>query len=161
MPLRQLLGIAVAGAFLGSCVTTMSPVNADEASLRAVDERQRQIISGRDVLGMTEIAHPNLRINAPTNEVLTREQLLAMMETGDVAAENFVRVPEAVTISGNTGIVLGHETLTPTADSASGRMFGVRPLTRRYTNIYVFEAGRWQFVGRHANVVVPPSMQPR
>jgi hypothetical protein len=162
MTLRKSLGTAFAATVLSSCATTMAlPHDVDEAALRAVDERQRQIISGNDVRGMTEIAHSNLRINAPTNQVLTREQLLAMMESGDIGAENFVRVPEAVTISGNIGIVMGHESFTPTATSASGRMFGLQPLKRRYTNVYVFEAGRWQFLSRHANVIAPPSMQPR
>ena len=137
-------------ALLGGCAT-INAQYGDEASLRALDERQRQ-----DVRGMTEMAHRNLRINAPTNQVLTREQLLAMMASGDVAAEDFVRVPEAVTISGNIGIVMGHESFTPTAASASGRMFGARPLKRRYTNVYMFDGGRWKFIGRHANVIAPP-----
>jgi hypothetical protein len=142
-------------ALLGGCAT-INAQYGDEASLRALDERQRQIIAAQDVRGMTEIAHRNLLINAPTNEVLTREQLLAMMASGDVAAEDFVRVPEAVTISGNIGIVMGHESFTPTAASASGRMFGARPLKRRYTNVYMFDGGRWKFIGRHANVIAPP-----
>jgi len=142
-------------ALLSGCATiNLRP--SDEASLRALDERQRQIIASPDVRGMDEIAHRNLRINAPTNQVLTREQLLAMIASGDVAAEDFVRVPEAVTISGNVGIVMGHESFTPTAGSASGRMFGARPLQRRYTNIYMFEDRRWKFIGRHANVIAPP-----
>jgi hypothetical protein len=109
---------------------------------------------------MDEIAHRNLRINAPTNQVLTREQLLRMMASGDVAAEDFVRVPETVTISGSLGVVMGHESFTPTANSASGRMFGARPLKRRYTNVYLFAGGRWQFIARHANVIAPPPTQP-
>jgi hypothetical protein len=159
MRLRQSLGIAFAAAALSSCTTTMSPMPDAEAALRAIDERQRQIISANDVFGMTEIIHPNNRINAPTNQVLTREQVLAMMESGDIAAEDFVRVPEAVTISGSIGIVMGHESFTPTAESASGRMFGVRPLQRRYTNVYILENGRWRFLARHANVITPPSTQ--
>jgi hypothetical protein len=142
-------------ALLGGCAT-IGAKGGDEASLRALDERQRQIIAAQDVRGMTEIAHPNLRINAPTNQVLTRELLLAMMASGEVAAEDFVRVPEMVTISGNIGVVMGHESFTPTAGSASGRMFGARPLKRRYTNVYVFEGGRWKFIARHANVIAPP-----
>ena len=116
--------------------------------LRAFDERQRSIIAARDVSGMDRIAHPNLRINAPTNQILSREQLLAMMESGAIAGENFVRVPESVTITGNIGIVMGHESFTPTPDSASGRMFGTQPLRRRYTNVYVRERDGWRFLAR-------------
>ena len=126
---------------------------ADKASLRQVDEWQRQLISARDALGMRDLAHPNLRINAPTNQVLNGQQLIAMMASGDVAAEDIVRVPEAISITGDVGVVMGHETFTPTPGSASGRMFGAAPLKRRYTNIYLREGGRWRFLARHANVV--------
>ena len=146
--------LALAAAFLGGCVT-LSDRGLDEISLRQVDELQRRIIEAQDAVRMNEIAHQNLRINAPTNQVLSRDQLLAMMRSGDIAAEDFERVPETVTISGNIGIVMGHESFTPTSSSASGRMFGVRPLKRRYTNVYKFEVGRWRFLARHANVIAP------
>jgi hypothetical protein len=133
------------------CATTGPP--ASVSSLRAVDELQRRLIEARDAAGMADLAHPDLRINAPTGQVLRREQLIAMMASGEVAAEAFQRVPEEVRISGNIGVVMGHELFTATADSSSGRMFGTGPLRRRYTNIYVWEGGRWRFLARHANVV--------
>ena len=104
---------------------------------------------------MRDLAHRNLRINAPTNVVLSKDQLVEMMANGQIAAENFIRVPESVTITANVGVVMGRETFTPTPDSASGRMFGARPIDRRYTNVYLFEGGKWRFLARHANVVPP------
>lgn len=129
---------------------------ADEAALRAADERQRAIVEAGDFAAMSELAHANLRINAPTNTILTRERMLAMMESGEIAGENFVRTPEAVTISGDVGVVMGRERFTATPDSASGRMFGARQLNRRYTNVYVRQDGEWRFLARHANVVSAP-----
>jgi hypothetical protein len=145
---------AIAAATLAAPAVAREP--ADEATLRMVDERQRQLIAARDAAGMRNLAHPNLRINAPTNQVLTGQQLTTMMASGEVAAEQFVRVPESVIITANVGVVMGHETFTATADSASGRMFGAVPLKRRYTNIYLHEGGRWRFLARHANVAPTP-----
>jgi hypothetical protein len=148
----------LAAVALAAC-QDVSPHSSDKvgdaSSLRQVDERQRALIVARDAAGMRTLADPNLQINAPTNKVLTGSQLFGMMENGAVAAENFVRVPEVVTISGNIGIVMGHEKFTATPGSESGRMFGARSLDRRYTNIYRWEGGRWRFLARHANVVPP------
>ena len=82
-----------------------------------------------------------------------RDQVLAMIKSGAIAAKSFERTPESVTITGNVGVVMGSERFTPTATSESGRLFGVKPLTRRYTNVYLREAGKWRFLARHANVV--------
>lgn len=125
----------------------------DAASVRAVDEQQRAMVAASDVAGLERLAHPNLRINAPGGRVLTREQFLANMRNGEIAADAFERTAEEVRISGNVAIVLGRETFKPAATSELGRTFGATPLERRYTNIYVWQQGRWLWLARHANVV--------
>ena len=70
-----------------------------------------------------------------------------------VGAEGFERTVESVTIRGDVGVVMGSEIFTPTAKSELGRTYGTRPLSRRYTNIYVLEHGKWKWLARHANVV--------
>ncbi len=141
-----------AAGLLAGCMTPASRAS-DEASLRAVDQREREIVAARDVVAMAAFAHPNLTINAPTNRVLTREQLLSRLQSGEIALERFERVPEAVTITGNIGIVMGRETVTPVATSDLGRTYGAAPLHRRYTNIYIRKQGGWKWLARHANVV--------
>jgi ketosteroid isomerase-like protein len=145
--------ILLAALPLGACVTV--PAVGDEASLRAVDERQRILVADRDADGMAALADPDLRINAPTNMIITGTQLVAMMRSGAVAAESFVREPESIVRSGDIGMVMGRERFTATPDSASGQMFGARQLERRYTNIYRWRDGRWRFLARHANVIPP------
>jgi hypothetical protein len=124
-----------------------------EAELREIDAQQRAAIAARDVRTMAALSHPNLTVNAPSNRVLTRADVLAMMRSGAIAAEQFERTPERVTITGNIAVVMGNERFVPTPASESGQMFGTKPLNRRYTNIYLRENGRWRFLARHANVV--------
>ena len=128
----------------------------DKSAVLAVDESQRAMVAAADVRGLDRLAHRNLRINAPGGRVLTRAQFLANMRSGEIAAEAFDRTPEDVTVSGNTAIVMGREVFTPSAKSELGRLYGARPLQRRYTNVYVLEHGRWRWFARHANVVMPP-----
>jgi len=133
------------------CATV--PRSPSRESVLAVDERQRALVAASDVAGLERLAHPNLRINAPGGRVLSREQFLANMRSGEIAAERFDRTAEDVSISGNVAVVMGRETFSPVASSELGRTFGAKPLQRRYTNIYVWQGGRWLWLARHANVV--------
>ena len=127
-------------------------------SVLAVDDQQRAMVAASDVAGLERLAHPNLRINAPGGRVLAREQFLANMRIGEIAAEGFQRKPEEVSISANVAVVMGRETFTPAATSELGRTFGAKPLQRRYSNIYVWQKGRWLWLARHANVL--PAARP-
>lgn len=123
------------------------------AALAALDARQKDMVARADTDALAALAAPNLRINAPTGRVLTRDQFLAMMRDGRIGAEAFSRTVEDVSVSGSVGVVMGHEVFTPTAASELGRTYGARPLKRRYTNVYVRDHGRWLWLARHANVV--------
>jgi len=163
MKLRALV-ILTGAALLASCAKNPPRQQkiGDEASLRRVDDHERSLIAARDFNGMRALADPDLHINAPTNKVLTGSQLLARMQSGAVAAEDFVRTPEVIKISGDVGIVMGRERLRTTPDSESGRMFGAGEIDRRFTNIYQWREGQWRFLARHANVVPSaPTRTPR
>lgn len=145
--------MCVALILAAGCATHPTPTRD---SVLAVDEQQRAMVAASDVAGLEKLAHPNLRINAPGGRVLTREQFLANMRSGEIAAESFDRTAEDVSISGEVAVVMGREAFTPVATSELGRMFGAKALQRRYTNIYVWQGGRWLWLARHASVV-PPS----
>ena len=137
---------------LAAACTTVPSVGG-QSTVLAVDEQQRAMVAASDLAGLGRLAHANLRINAPGGRVLSREQFLANMGNGQIAAEAFERTTESVSISGNVAVVMGREAFTPAASSELGRTFGVKPLQRRYTNIYVWQQGRWFWLARHANVL--------
>lgn len=143
---------ALAAALLSSAAGCATVPN-EMATVLAVDDAQRAMVAASDIIGLERLAHPNLRINAPGGRVLTREQFLANMRSGEIAAEAFERTAEDVRISGNVATVMGRERFTPAPGSELGRTFGAGPLQRRYTNIYVWQDRRWRWLARHANVV--------
>src|SRR5687767_144485 len=143
----------MAGLSIILTVAAQLAAPTDASGVLAADERQRAMVAASDVAGLERLAHANLRINAPGGRVLTREQFLTNMRSGEIAAESFERVAEDVSVSGNVAVVMGRETFTPAPASELGRTYGSRPLQRRYTNIYVWQQGRWSWLARHANVV--------
>ena len=135
---------------LAGCATV--PTSRDRSSVLAIDEQQRAMVAAADVAGLERLAHPNLLINAPGGRVLNRQQFLANLRSGEIAAEGFERTAEDVSISGNVAVIMGREIFTPVASSELGRTFGAKPLQRRYTNVYVWQRGRWLWLARQANV---------
>ena len=127
-----------------------------EAALLAIDARQRAAVGDVDLPAIAAIAHPNLRVNAPTNRILTREDLVSMVRSGQIRNEVFERTPEDVQITGDVGVVMGREEVFPGAASEQARVYGQRTLSRRYTNVYLREGGEWRHLARHANVIVAP-----
>lgn len=140
-------------AALGCAASANAQAAGDEAALRALDARQREAVASGDVKALSSIFHPNFRVNAPSNRVLTGQQVIEMVASGEIASESFERTPETVVVTGDVGVVMGSESVLPTATSEQARMYGKKLLKRRYTNVYLRENGVWRHLVRHANVI--------
>ena len=151
--------LALVGALAFAAPVPAAPPAAvartpEEASLLATDARQRDAVAKIDLKAIGAISHPNLRVNAPNNRILTREDLIRMVGSGEIRNEVFERTPEQVVITGDVGVVMGHEVVFPGAASEQARTYGAKTLNRRYTNIYLRgEDGVWRHLARHANVI--------
>ena len=147
-PVVVLACLALAGCSMTPVVGQPAAL-VNEASLRAADELQRNAVVAGDVEAIRTLMLPGFRVNAPTNRVMTRDEILSMFERGLIGAEPVQRTVESLVVSGTTGLVMGRESLVPTPDSQLAKAFGGRPLMRRFTNVYSFEDGKWRFLGRH------------
>lgn len=152
MKLRPVLLLLGALLSLASIAPTKS-LALDAPLLAAQDTSRKEMDAKADVDGLAALASPDLKINSPTNRILTRDQFIAMMRSGQISAEAFERTVESATVSGNVGVVMGSEVSTTTASIELGKAYGSRPLKRRYTNIYVVDTERWRWLARHANVM--------
>lgn len=132
----------------------ITPVHAqDEATLRAADQEQRRLVFEGDPAALDKILHPNMVINGPNGRIVTREMFLESVRTGAIAKERFERNPEAVKITGSVGVLAGHEIVVAAPGSRDFAIHGKTPFQRRYTNIFLFDGGRWLFLARQASVV--------
>ena len=124
-----------------------------EVSLRLADAEQMRIIVEGDAKAQQDFMHPNYMINAPANRVLRKDQVVRMLANGEIASEAFQRAVEGTMITGAVGIVMGNETVTPARSSELGRLHPGKILRRRFTNVFLWENGKWRFLARHASVV--------
>jgi len=125
----------------------------DERAVLAADARQRDAVASVDLSALRAISHRNLRVNAPSNRIISREDLVRMVGSGKIRNEVFERVPESVVVTGNIGVVMGSEVVFPGAASEQARMYGRSTLNRRYTNIFLRDGSKWLHLARHANIV--------
>ena len=134
------------------CTSAMAE-ELSEVSLRAADAEQMRIIVQGDAAAQQEFMHPNYILNGPSNRVMRKPALVAMLAQGAMGNDRFERVVEGTAITGNVGIVMGREVVRPTATSELGTQHGAVTLNRRYTNVFLFEGGKWRFLARQATVV--------
>ena len=136
-----------------SLCTSVMADEISEASLRAADAEQMRIIVEGDARAQQAFMHPNYILNGPSNRVLRKPVLVTMLAQGAMASDRFERVIEGIAITGNVGIVMGREVVHPTESSELGARHGDATLNRRYTNVFLFEDGKWRFLARQATVV--------
>lgn len=141
-------GLALSGA-------APRPDRPNEVNLRAADAEQMRIIVEEDAKAQQEFMHPNYMLNGPANQVKRKPELVAMLARGDIASEQFNRQVEGVAITDDVGIVMGSETVTPSAKSELGRLYPGQTLRRRYTNVFLWRGGKWRFLARQASIVAP------
>lgn len=134
------------------CVAT----DISESSLRAADTEQMRIIVDGDAKAQSAFMHDNYILNGPSNRVMRKPVLVDMLAQGKMASESFERVIEGTAITGNIGIVMGSESVRPSAGSELGDKFGDGSLQRRFTNVFIFEHGEWRFLARQASVIGSP-----
>jgi hypothetical protein len=98
--------------------------------------------------------HAQFTVNSPEGEVWSRAKTLALWRNRGIGHDHFERTLESVVLLANVGIVAGREIVQPSADSVAGkRRHDGQPVRRRFTNVWLWDEGRWWFVARHANEV--------
>ena len=112
-----------------------------------------RIIVDADAEAQQGFMHPNYIINGPMNRVLHKNMVVEMLAHGKIGNDRFERVIEEIAITGNVGIVMGREVVHPTAASELGIRHGDKLLNRRFTNVFLFEDGKWRFLARQASIV--------
>ncbi len=90
-------------------------------------------------------------VTNPLNKFVTKQQVLGMVESGFLVMTSFDREIEYLRVYGDIVIVAGSETVMwggkiPNAGKTEHL---------RFTAVWMKQAGRWQEIAGHANIVPP------
>ena len=132
-------------------------INQAEAEIHALDEMQARAWVARDQTALERLWSPQFVLNAPSNQIFTREGVFCEMRTPRLRESvPMERTVERVTPFGDIMISMGVERHGPKDGPAAD---SVR--TQRYTNVWRREGDTWRMIGRHAHVLqLDPSEPP-
>ena len=151
--MRRMVWVALFCAAFSVAGASAQQQLKDEAGLRAADAAQLIAARGRDADALERMMHPAFTVNSPEGEVWPREKVLTLWRNRGIGHEHFERTVESVTLVKNIGIVAGREVVQPSPDSLAGqrRHDGGQRVMRRFTNVWLWDGGRWWVLARHAN----------
>lgn len=152
MHLISLLTFALLALLL---VAQSSPTSADspeEQQVRQASEQEVQAFLHNDANTMARLWSDDLVVTNPLNKFVTKQQVLAMVQSGFLGFTSYQRRIEYAHVYGDTVILAGSETVL-----WGGKMPNAGKTEQlRFTAVWMKQQGRFQEVARHANIVPQP-----
>jgi len=131
------------------------PTSADnpaEQQVRQASEEEVQAFLHKDAKTMARLWSDDLVVTNPLNKFVTKQQVLAMVQSGFLVITSYERGIEYAHVYGDTVILAGSETVV-----WGGKMPNAGKTEQlRFTAIWMKQQGRFQEVTRHANIVPQP-----
>src|SRR5438045_8458035 len=98
---------------------------------------------------MESLGAPDLVVDSPVNLVVSRDNVLARMRSGQISYEdNGQTNVECVGVRGDAVVIMGGERLTPNRNAPNAG----RTIRRRFTDIWKNVDGVWKLTIRQATI---------
>nr|WP_314437205.1 nuclear transport factor 2 family protein [uncultured Brevundimonas sp.] len=139
---------AVSVALLGSPAMGQSPSDVRlPPDLGAAYGRLGAAVRAHDAEGVRAVWAEDFIVNSPNNEVLTREQVIAVMTADFLEYEDFRKHITFVSEKPEITVVMGYDTMVPLKGPGAGR-----PVTRPFTDVWARREGAWVLIARQATI---------
>ena len=124
--------------------------NEVEAEIRELDQIQGKAWLERDTIALKRLWSPDFILQAPSNKILTREEVFREMQTPRLAGglSSMERSVLKITQFDNIVVSMGIDRPVDKTGSNAGIV-----RTQRYTNIWRREGDTWRVIARHANLL--------
>ncbi|WP_165356308.1 nuclear transport factor 2 family protein [Sphingosinicella sp. BN140058] len=109
--------------------------------------RLGKAIASHDVEGVKSVWAEDFVVNAPNNEVLHRDQVIAAIEGDFLNYKDFQKHIRFVGEKPEITIVMGYDTMVPLNGPGAGQH-----VKRPFTDIWAKRAGTWMLIARQATI---------
>lgn len=109
--------------------------------------RLGKAMMAHDAAGVRTVWADDFVVNAPNNAVLTREQVIAVMEQDFLDYRDFHKHITYVGQKPEMTVVMGYDTMVPLKGPGAGKQ-----VTRPFTDVWAKRAAGWQLVARQATI---------
>jgi len=134
------------------CSLTLGAQRPDPgAEIRVLEQREALAVTQRDSATLRALWHKDYVVNAPDGRIVLATADPLDRPVMQRPRTTFTREVENVVVNGDVAFSMGRETLVPAGDASNAG----QTVHRRFTNIWIRQAGEWKLSGRHANVICP------
>jgi len=129
-----------------------------DAQIRAREDALRLAFLHADMRALDELLSEDYIVNSTQHKVVAKPLLLQLLETGRLRHLSYDSRIETMQRHGDTVVVMGGDRVVDGPERTCA--------TRRFTNLWQLEDGRWRATARHVHVVTreggdapPPAAQ--
>ena len=147
---RIIVLLAASSILLSVAATPVARTDGTpEAVIRRLNDDEVQAFLRRDRATLARLWSPEMVVTNPLNRLVTRDDVLGMIDSGFLVITSYNRRLEYLRSYGSIVVVAGSETVT-----WGGRMpLAGRAQQLRFTAVWSLQDGHWREIVRHANVV--------
>jgi hypothetical protein len=147
--LAALLILTLPVDFVQTAATAAQEDKHVEEEIRRLNTEEVDAFLHKDP--MARLWSDDFVVTNPLNKFVTKQQVLGMVESGFLVIVSFDREIEYLRVYGDIVIVAGSETVM-----WGGKIPNAGKTERlRFTAVWMKQAGRWQEIARHANIIPP------
>ncbi len=148
----RLAALVMVSALLHAAGVKAQTSEADTSSIRMqIDANNRAVgraIGMHDFATLEALWAPEMVVNSPGNNILTRAQVFQSIREDQLAYSSVKATTDAFFVSKDVAVEMGHENIV----MSNGPMAG-KPLIRRYTDIWQKQGETWVQIARQATYV--------
>lgn len=141
--------VALAGFVLitGPAVAQLAPGVRMPPEIGAAYGRLGKAMMAHDAAGVKSVWAEDFVVNSPNNEVLSRDQVIALMAQDFLDYRDFHKHITFVGEKPEATVVMGYDTMVPLKGPGAGKQ-----VTRPFTDVWVKRSAGWQLVARQATI---------
>jgi uncharacterized protein (TIGR02246 family) len=149
--LAVLLILLSALDFVQAAATAAQEDKRVEEEIRQLNAEEVNAFLHKDPQAMARLWSDDFVVTNPLNKLVTKQQVLGMVDSGFLVITSFDRQIEYLRVYGDIVIVAGSETVV-----WGGKMPNAGKTEHlRFTAVWIKQAGGWREIARHANIVPP------
>jgi len=149
MQILSLLAFTAVSTLMMAQSPSPSPDTQAEQQVRQASNEEVQAFLHKDPEAMARLWSNDLVVTNPLNKLVTKQQVLGMVQSGFLVINAYERRIEYARVYGDIVILAGSETVV-----WGGKMPNAGKTEQlRFTAIWMKQQGHFQEVARHANII--------
>jgi ketosteroid isomerase-like protein len=117
------------------------------AEIGAAYGRLGKAMMAHDAEGVKTVWADDFVVNSPNNEVLRRDQVIAVMESDFLDYRDFHKHVTSVAEKPEVTVIMGYDTMVPLKGPGAGKQ-----VMRPFTDVWAKRTGGWVLIARQATI---------